>query len=74
MSQQTINMLKSWVGTFAAAAIAALLAVLVSTKDFPTDGTGWKAIGIAGLLAVLPVIRNYFDSNYTGYGKGSTTE
>ena len=71
MSTTTVNMIKSWGGTFVSAVITAFLAVLVSTGDFPTDGTGWKAIGIAGLLSVLPVIRNFLDSSYTGYGKGA---
>lgn len=65
--------LKSWFGKFLSAALAALLAVLVSVGDFP-DGAGWKAIAIAGLVAVIPVIRNYLDSDYDRYGRGSDRE
>jgi hypothetical protein len=70
MSVQTVSMIKSWFNAFAAAIISALIFVLgdgsLSVEDL------WYVL-IAGLVAVLPVIKNYFDSNYSLYGKGTTT-
>ena len=73
MSQSMKNMLKSWAGTFVAAAITALLAILVTNKSIPMDWPTWQAIIIAGLVAVLPVIRNYLDPSYSGYGKDANS-
>jgi hypothetical protein len=69
MSKTTKALLTSWAGSFVAAAITALLAILVTNKSIPADWNTWQAIIIAGLVAVLPVIRNYFDPSYMGYGK-----
>lgn len=68
MSKQTKAMLKSWANAFMAAVITALIVVLgdgtVTVEDL------WYVL-IAGLIAVLPVMKNYFDSTDTRYGKGA---
>lgn len=68
MTNQTKAMLKSWGNIFAAAVITALIVVLgdggLSVEDL------WYVL-IAGLIAVLPVVKNYFDKNDHRYGKGS---
>lgn len=68
MSQETKAMLKSWLNVFAAAVITALIVVLgdgnVSVEDL------WYVL-VAGAVAVLPVIKNYFDPKDTRYGRGS---
>ena len=74
MSQQTKNMLKSWLNVFVAAAITALLTVLVDTGSLALDWQSVQAVIIAGLVAVLPVIKNYFDKNDHRYGKGVASE
>lgn len=71
MSKQTKAMLKSWLNVFVAAAITALLTVLVDTGSLALDWQSIQAVIIAGLVAVLPVMRNYFDSSDTRYGRGS---
>lgn len=71
MSKQTKAMLKSWLNVFVAAAITALLTVLVDTGSLAFDWQSVQAVIIAGLVAVLPVMRNYFDSSDTRYGRGS---
>lgn len=68
LSKQMKAMLKSWANVFVAAVITALIVVLgdgaISVEDL------WYVL-IAGLIAVLPVIKNYFDKNDPRYGKGS---
>ena len=64
-------MIKSWVNAFFAAVVTALLVVIVNTQTLALDWKTIEAILIAGLVAVLPVIRNYFDTSDTRYGKGS---
>lgn len=68
LSKQMKAMLKSWANVFVAAVITALIVVLgdgaVSVEDL------WYVL-VAGLIAVLPVIKNYFDKNDPRYGKGS---
>lgn len=68
MSQETKAMLKSWLNVFAAAVITALIVVIgdgnVSVEDL------WYVL-VAGAVAVLPVIKNYFDPKDTRYGRGS---
>ena len=71
MSKQTKSMLKSWLNVFVAAAITALLTVLVDTGSLALDWQSIQAVIIAGLVAVLPVMKNYFDSSDTRYGRGS---
>lgn len=68
MTKQTKAMLKSWANVFAAAVITALIVVLgdgaISVEDL------WYVL-VAGLIAVLPVVKNYFDKNDHRYGRGS---
>ena len=71
MSTKTKAMIKSWVNAFFAAVVTALLVVIVNTQTLALDWKTIEAILIAGLVAVLPVIRNYFDKSDTRYGKGS---
>jgi hypothetical protein len=73
MSQQTKAMIKSWANVFIAAVITALLVILTSNSgSIPLDGETWLSVLIAGLVAVLPVIKNYFDKNDPRYGKVAT--
>ena len=74
MSQQTKAMLKSWANVFMAAVITALLVVIVDTQTLALDWKTLEAILIAGIVAVLPVVRNYFDKNDHRYGKGAVSE
>lgn len=71
MSKQMKAMLKSWLNVFIAAVITALIVVLgdgnISVEDL------WYVL-VAGLVAVLPVIKNYFDPGDTRYGKGAVDE
>ncbi len=68
LSNQTKAMLKSWANVFVAAVITALIVVLgdgaVTVEDL------WYVL-VAGLVAVLPVVKNYFDKNDHRYGRGS---
>jgi hypothetical protein len=68
MSNQMKAMLKSWAGSFMAAAIAALI-VILGDGTITVDDC-WYIL-VAGLVAVLPVIKNYFDKSYKNYGKGT---
>lgn len=70
MTNQTKAMLRSWANAFVAAVITALIVVLGDGEITVSDL--WYVL-VAGLIAVLPVIKNYFDSSYSIYGKGSTT-
>lgn len=71
ISNQMKAMLKSWLNVFVAAVITALIVVLgdgnISLEDL------WYVL-VAGLVAVLPVVKNYFDKNDPRYGKGSIDE
>ena len=70
MSTQTKAMLRSWANVFIAAVITALLVILTSNSgSIPLDGETWLSVLIAGLVAVLPVVKNYFDPNDPRYGK-----
>lgn len=72
MSTQTKNMLKSWFNVFISAVITAVLVILTSNEGtIPLDGELWLGVLISGVVAVLPVIKNYFDTNDPRYGKGS---
>lgn len=68
MSQQTKAMLRSWANVFIAALITALLVVIVDTQTLALDLKTLEAVLIAGLVAVLPVVKNYFDKNDPRYG------
>jgi hypothetical protein len=70
MSKEKKNILRSWANVFVAAVITAWLTLLVSNQTLSLDLTSVEAIVIAGLIAVLPVVRNYFDSQDHRYGKG----
>jgi hypothetical protein len=75
MSKATKAMLRTWINTFVAAIITAAIAVFASNGgSLPLDGQTWLGVLVAGVVAVLPVIRNYFDKGYSLYGKGSATE
>lgn len=75
MSKQTKAMLKSWFNTFISALITAVLVILTSNNmTIPMDGEIWLGALISAVVAVLPVIKNYFDSNDPRYGRGSSTE
>ena len=71
MSEQTKAMLKSWLNVFVASLITALIVVLgdgqISVEDL------WYVL-VSAAVAVLPVIKNYFDSSDPRYGKGSGLE
>lgn len=69
MSKETKAMLKSWANVFVAAVITALLVVLVDQQTLALDWKTLEAVLIAGLVAVLPVVRNYFDKSDPRYGK-----
>ena len=72
MSTETKSMLKSWANVFVAAVITALLVILTSNGGtIPLDGETWLSVLIAGLVAVLPVIKNYLDPADPRYGKVS---
>lgn len=71
MSKKTKAMLKSWLNVFVAAVITALTVTIVDKQTLSLDWNTLEAILIAGLVAVLPVIKNYFDSSDTRYGRGS---
>jgi hypothetical protein len=65
-------MLKSWFNVFIAAVLTALIVVLgdgqISVEDL------WYVL-VAGIVAVLPVIKNYFDKQDPRYGRvASDTE
>jgi hypothetical protein len=74
MSQETKNIIRSWFNIFFAAVITAWLTLLVSNQTLSLDLASAEAILIAGLIAVLPVVRNYFDSHDHRYGKGYEEE
>ncbi len=67
VTPQSVAMLKSWLRVFLAAVIAAVLTAMT------TNVWDWRAIGFAGLAAVLPVILRWLDSSDPAYGRGSDT-
>jgi len=70
MSTQTKAMLRSWANVFIAAVITAILVIFTSNSgSIPLDGETWLSVLIAGLVAVLPVVKNYFDPHDPRYGK-----
>lgn len=69
MSTQTKAMLKSWFNVFISALIAAVLVILTSNNGtIPLDGELWLGALISAVVAVLPVIKNYFDTKDPRYG------
>ena len=69
MSEQMKAMLKSWANVFVAAVITALLVTVVDQQTLALDWKAVEAVLIAGLVAVLPVVRNYFDKSDPRYGR-----
>ena len=71
MSEQTKAMLKSWLNVFVASLITALIVVFgdgtITVEDL------WYVL-VSAAVAVLPVIKNYFDPSDHRYGKGSAAE
>jgi hypothetical protein len=74
MSQQTKNMLKSWFNVFIAATLASFSALLIDGGTLALDTKALEAVLISGLIAVLPVIKNYFDKQDPRYGKVDAAE
>lgn len=73
MSDQTKAMLKSWFNVFISALIAAVLVILTSNNGtIPLDGELWTGALISAIVAVLPVIKDYFDTNDPRFGKVKT--
>lgn len=71
MTDTTKAMLRSWFNAFMAAVITAAIAVFASNNgSIPLDWQTWVGVLVAGVVAVLPVIKNYFDKGYSLYGKG----
>jgi uncharacterized membrane protein YgaE (UPF0421/DUF939 family) len=69
MSTQTKAMLKSWFNVFISALITAVLVILTSNNGtIPLDGELWLGALISAVVAVLPVIKNYFDTSDPRYG------
>lgn len=68
MSNAQKAMLRSWLNVFVSAAITALIVVLGDGEVTLQDG--WYVL-IAGAVATLPVIKNYFDPKDDRYGVGS---
>ena len=70
MSRQTKAMLKSWLNVFISALITAVRVILTTNNGtIPLDGELWLSALISAVVAVLPVIKNYFDKNDPRYGK-----
>ena len=57
-----------------ATALAAALAVLTTSGHFPSNGTEWRALLWAVLVATVPVIIVALDPHDSRYGRGSTAE
>ena len=73
MSTQIKSMLSSWFNVFISALITAVLVVLTSNDGtIPLDGEIWLGVLISAVVAVLPVMKNYFDTKDPRYGR--TTE
>lgn len=71
MSEQTKAMLMSWLNVFVASLITALIVVLGDGEVTVDD---LKYVAVSAVVAVLPVIKNYFDKNDPRYGRGSDSE
>ena len=75
MSNQTKVMLKSWFNVFISALITAVLVILTSNNGtIPMDGELWLGALISAVVAVLPVIKNYFDKSDPRYGRTEVAE
>jgi len=71
MSQETKAILKSWLNVFVASLITAVIVVLGDGKITVEDL--WYVL-VSAAVAVLPVMKNYFDTNDHRYGKGCVEE
>jgi hypothetical protein len=69
MSASMKAMFKSWLNVFLSATIASLLALLTEAGVDGLDMRALLAVLISGAVAVLPVIKNYLDTNDPRYGK-----
>jgi hypothetical protein len=67
MSDESLNVVWSWLRVFLAALITA---TLVDIADGGLDGINWEAILIAGIVAVGPVVVNWLNSRDPRYGRG----
>lgn len=65
MSEQVVNVLWSWLRVFLSAVLTYVLAGLASGTPLV-----WQAVGIAGAVAVLPVIIRWLDQTDPKYGRG----
>lgn len=65
MSDQTKNMIKSWVKVFISAVLSAYL-ITLTDGDLSLD---WRALLIAGLVSLLPVVINWLDTSDPRYGR-----
>jgi hypothetical protein len=65
--EKIINISISWIKLFMYAALGQVVYFLIKFKSIYT--MDWDSIVSAGLIAVLPVIINYLNPNYIGYGK-----
>jgi uncharacterized membrane protein YgaE (UPF0421/DUF939 family) len=75
MSHDTKAMVKSWFNVFISALITAVLVVFTSNGgSIPLDGEIWMGVLISALVAVLPVVKNYFDTSDPRYGRGELVE
>jgi hypothetical protein len=67
MSNQSLNVVWSWLRAFLAAFITA---TLVDIADGGLDGINWEAILIAGIVAVGPVVVRWLNVKDPMYGRG----
>lgn len=71
MNSKTKAMLMSWLKVFGTAVMTAFITLVASTQSFPTTSEAWTGILVAGVLAVGPVIINWFNKDDPRYGRGS---
>ena len=65
MSDQVINVVWSWLRVFLSAVLTYVLAGLAAGTSLD-----WRAVGIAGAVAVLPVVIRWLDTTDPKYGRG----
>ena len=70
LTAQTKAILKSWFNVFLSAVITSYL-MLLGNGELWGDWNSLKAIVVSGLVAVLPVIKNYLDKSDPRYGRGA---
>jgi hypothetical protein len=69
MKNELPAMFRSWLNVFLSATIASLLALLLESGIDGLDTRAFVAVLVSGAVAVLPVIKNYLDTNDPRYGK-----